>query len=84
MVFLDVFGEAPDPRDFTAQHGLPEILFVALAAVLRTKRGLAAMSWREGVRAQRSVSRLPVGTTEGPLVPEDETRGKWLREEIHR
>jgi predicted transposase YbfD/YdcC len=34
MVFLDVFGEVPDPRDFTAQHPLPEILFIALAAVL--------------------------------------------------
>ena len=34
MVFLDIFGEVPDPRDFTAQHELPEILFVALAAVL--------------------------------------------------
>ncbi|MER8751490.1 transposase family protein, partial [Mesorhizobium sp. M1050] len=34
MVFLDVFGEVPDPRDLTAQHSLPEILFVALAAVL--------------------------------------------------
>lgn len=34
MVFLEVFGEVPDPRDFTAQHALPEILFVALAAVL--------------------------------------------------
>jgi predicted transposase YbfD/YdcC len=34
MVFLDVFGEVPDPRDLTTQHQLPEILFVALAAVL--------------------------------------------------
>jgi hypothetical protein len=34
MVFLDVFGEVPDPRDFTVRHELPEILFVALAAVL--------------------------------------------------
>lgn len=34
MVFLDVFGEVPDPRDLTAQHELPEILFIALAAVL--------------------------------------------------
>jgi predicted transposase YbfD/YdcC len=34
LVFLDVFGEVPDPRDFTAQHSLSEILFVALAAVL--------------------------------------------------
>jgi predicted transposase YbfD/YdcC len=34
MVFLEMFGEVPDPRDFTAQHELPEILFVALAAVL--------------------------------------------------
>ena len=34
MTFLDVFGEVPDPRDFTAQHELPEILFIALAAVL--------------------------------------------------
>jgi predicted transposase YbfD/YdcC len=34
MVFLDIFGEVPDPRDFTAQHPLPEILFIALAAVL--------------------------------------------------
>jgi predicted transposase YbfD/YdcC len=34
MVFLDIFGEVPDPRDFTAQHELTEILFIALAAVL--------------------------------------------------
>jgi len=34
MVFLDVFSEVPDPRDFTARHELPEILLVALAAVL--------------------------------------------------
>lgn len=34
MVFLDVLGEVPDPRDYTAQHPLPEILFVAFAAVL--------------------------------------------------
>lgn len=34
MVFLEIFAEVPDPRDFTAQHELPEILFVALVAVL--------------------------------------------------
>lgn len=34
MEFLEIFGEVPDPRDFTAQHPLVEILFVALAAVL--------------------------------------------------
>ena len=34
MVFLEVFGEVPDARDFTVRHELPEILFVALAAVL--------------------------------------------------
>jgi predicted transposase YbfD/YdcC len=34
MVFLDIFDEVADPRDFTAQHPLPEILFIALAAVL--------------------------------------------------
>lgn len=34
MDFLEIFGEVEDPRDFTAQHSLPEILFVALAAVL--------------------------------------------------
>lgn len=34
MTFLDVFGEVPDPRDFTTQHPLPEILFVAFAAML--------------------------------------------------
>lgn len=34
MVFLEIFEEVPDPRDFTAQHPLPEILFIALAAVL--------------------------------------------------
>jgi len=34
MVFLEVFDEVPDPRDFTAQHPLSEILFVALAAML--------------------------------------------------
>jgi len=34
LVFLEIFDEVPDPRDFTAQHPLPEILFIALAAVL--------------------------------------------------
>jgi predicted transposase YbfD/YdcC len=34
MVFLEVFDEVPDPRDYTARHELPEILFIALAAVL--------------------------------------------------
>lgn len=34
MDFLDVFGEVADPRDFTAQHPLSEILFIALAAML--------------------------------------------------
>ena len=34
MLFLEVFGEVPDPRDFTARHPLPEILFTAFAAVL--------------------------------------------------
>jgi len=31
---LEIFGEVPDPRDFAAQHPLPEILFIVLAAVL--------------------------------------------------
>jgi predicted transposase YbfD/YdcC len=34
LTFLEMFGEVPDPRDHTAQHPLPEILFIALAAVL--------------------------------------------------
>ena len=34
MVFTDIFSEVPDPRDFTAQHELPELLFVAFAAIL--------------------------------------------------
>lgn len=34
MVFTEIFGEIADPRDFNAQHPLPELLFVALAAVL--------------------------------------------------
>ena len=34
MVFLEVFGEIEDARDYTARHSLPEILFIALAAVL--------------------------------------------------
>ena len=34
MVFLDVFGEIEDPRDYTARHPLPEILFIAFAAIL--------------------------------------------------
>jgi predicted transposase YbfD/YdcC len=34
MTFLEVFSEVPDPRDITAQHELPEILFIALAAML--------------------------------------------------
>lgn len=34
MVFAEIFGDVPDPRDFTAQHELTEILFIALAAVL--------------------------------------------------
>jgi len=34
VVFLDVFGEIEDPRDYTARHPLPEILFIAFAAIL--------------------------------------------------
>lgn len=34
MVFEEIFGEVPDPRDWTAQHPLTEILFIALAAML--------------------------------------------------
>lgn len=34
MKFLEVFGEIPDPRDFTSVHKLPEILFVTFAAML--------------------------------------------------
>ena len=34
MVFVDVFSEIPDGRDYTARHDLTEVLFVALAAVL--------------------------------------------------
>jgi predicted transposase YbfD/YdcC len=34
VVFLDVFKEVPDPRDHTVRHELPEILFIAFAAVL--------------------------------------------------
>lgn len=34
MSFLAMFDEVPDPRDFTAQHPLSEILFIALAAIL--------------------------------------------------
>lgn len=35
MIFLDVFSKVPDQRDFTSQHQLPEILFIALAVMLR-------------------------------------------------
>lgn len=34
MTFIEVFSEVPDPRDYTAQHALVDVLFVALAAVL--------------------------------------------------
>lgn len=34
MTFVEVFSEVPDPRDYTAQHALVDVLFVALAAVL--------------------------------------------------
>jgi len=34
MVFLEAFEDVPDPRDFTAQHDLTDVIFVALAAVL--------------------------------------------------
>ena len=34
MVFTDIFSQVPDPRDFTAQHDLPDLLFVAFAAML--------------------------------------------------
>lgn len=34
MVFEEIFGEVADPRDWTAQHPLTEILFIALAAML--------------------------------------------------
>jgi len=49
MVFTDIFSDVPDPRDFTAQHDLLELLFVAFAAVLcgathRTEMALFAKS----------------------------------------
>lgn len=34
MFLLEVFEEVPDSRDFTAQHPLGEVLFIALASVL--------------------------------------------------
>lgn len=34
MLFLDAFEDVPDPRDFTAQHELVDVLFVAFAAML--------------------------------------------------
>jgi predicted transposase YbfD/YdcC len=34
VTFVEVFSEVPDPRDYTAQHALVDVLFVALAAVL--------------------------------------------------
>lgn len=34
MLFLDIFEEVPDPRDFTARHELVDVLFVAFAAML--------------------------------------------------
>ena len=43
MVFLDVFDEIEDPRDYTARHPLPEILFIALAAVLCGARNCTEM-----------------------------------------
>jgi predicted transposase YbfD/YdcC len=44
MVFVEIFSEVPDPRDFTAKHPLPEILFVALAAVLCGARHCTEMA----------------------------------------
>jgi predicted transposase YbfD/YdcC len=34
MLFLEAFEDVPDPRDFTAQHELVDVLFVAFAAML--------------------------------------------------
>lgn len=34
MLFLDAFEDIADPRDFTAQHALVDVLFVAFAAML--------------------------------------------------
>ncbi len=34
MTLLEAFGEMEDPRDYTARHGLSDILFVAFAAML--------------------------------------------------
>lgn len=34
MLFVDAFEDVPDPRDFTAQHELVDVLFVAFAAML--------------------------------------------------
>lgn len=34
MLILDVLSEIPDPRAYNSQHGLTDVLFVALAAVL--------------------------------------------------
>jgi predicted transposase YbfD/YdcC len=34
MLFVEAFEDVPDPRDFTAQHELVDVLFVAFAAML--------------------------------------------------
>jgi predicted transposase YbfD/YdcC len=34
MLFVQAFEDVPDPRDFTAQHDLTDVLFTALAAML--------------------------------------------------
>lgn len=34
MLFTDVFGDVPDPREFNARHDLAEMLFIAVASVL--------------------------------------------------
>jgi predicted transposase YbfD/YdcC len=34
MVFLEIFEDVPDPRDFNATHDLGDILFVAFSAML--------------------------------------------------
>lgn len=64
MLFLEVFDEVPDPRDYTARHDLSEILFVAFAAVLCGARHCTEMALF--ARARLDLLRQFVGLKHGP------------------
>lgn len=75
MVFTDVFGEVPDPRDFNARHDLTEVLFIAVTAMLCGAQSCSEVALF--ARSKLELLRQFIPLTSGP--PSHDTFSRILR-----